>query len=186
MTDGTEPYRRTVLKTLAAGVVGGTTLVGTVDAGSVGDERRQDTFAWGRGVLYEMLESEPHPPTSDDEGDEESHRPLWIIDSMAGTGVAGSEHSPHPAPVPGIDHVVPLDGPSFTAQWHVHVVTDGPFDPNDLSNVTNTDGNGNYLTSAAAINAAAANGDITVTPLVHPETGEPDVFTCPIRPHNHR
>lgn len=178
--------RRTVLRRLGAGIVGSAAVAGTASAGDVGDERRQDSFAWGRGELFEMLEAEPHPPTNDREGNHASHRPLWVIQSMAGTGVAGSDHSPHPAPVPGIDHVVPLDGPSFTAQWHVHLVTDGPFDPSaPLSNVTRTDGDGNYLISADVITSAADAGEITVTPLVNPATGEPDVFTCPIRPHIH-
>ncbi|AFK20027.1 hypothetical protein HFX_2340 [Haloferax mediterranei ATCC 33500] len=166
--------RRTVLKTIGAGVAGGTTLVGTATAGDTGNNRRQDTFAWGQNTLFEMLESEPHPGSKDNEGNEAAHRPLWLIKPMTDTGVDGSEHSPHPAPLPfDIDHVVPLDGPSFTAQWHVHfVVEEGGKPPEDL---VRTDQNGDYLTSASRIQNAT-NVDIIPTDVV---------FTCPIRPHKH-
>ncbi len=100
---------------------------------------------------------------------------------MAGTEVSGSEHSPHPNPdgLP-IDHVVPLV--DFSAQWHVTLVSSSDTDPFAL---TNTDGDGNYLTSADAIRTAAATEEVYTYPLSNPATGEPVVFTCPIRPHRH-
>jgi hypothetical protein len=186
MNDPTYTNRRTVLKTIGAGVVGSVAFVGTASAGDWSDERRQDSFTWGRNELWEMLESEPHPPDKDSEGNEPAHRPLWVIDSMAGTGVPGSEHSPHPAPIPGIDHVVPLDGPEFTAQWHVKAVvdpgqpfldTDGDGEP-DLPNFVNQ-ADGTFLTSADRIRTAEDDGDIQVI-------DSPTVFTCPVRPHIHK
>ncbi len=122
-----------------------------------------------------MLESEPHGG-GDDEGNEAAHRPIWLIKPMTGTGVDGSEHSPHPAPLPfGIDHVVPLEGPSFTAQWHVHFVVEKGRDVAP-HNLVRTDQNGDYLISASRIQNAT-NVDIIETDVV---------FTCPVRPHNHK
>lgn len=161
--------RRTVLKTLGASVVSGTVLSGSASADDSGDERRQDSFAWAQNTLYDMLESEPHPPDEDDEGDEEAHRPLWVIATMAGTGVDGAEHSPHPNPQNApIDHVVPVV--DFSAQWHVHLVWE-----EGTTNFTRIDQNGDYLTSASRIRNAT-NVDIIPTDVV---------FTCPIRPHSH-
>lgn len=175
--------RRTLLKTMGAGFVGSTVFAGSASAGNTGDERRQDSFTWAQGDLYEMLEAEPHPPNRDSEGNEEAHRPLWVIASMAGTGEAGSEHSPHPNPegLP-IDHVVPLV--DFSAQWHVHLVvdkeemfidTDGDGEA-ETPNLVREDHNGNFLTSASRIqnatNVAFVDTDV--------------VFTCPIRPHKHK
>lgn len=169
--------RRTVLKTLGAGVVGSVAFAGASSAGDTGDERRQDSFTWAQGDLYEMLESEPpgvrdlEPGKIDDEGAHESHRPLWVI------AATGKEHSPHPNPdgLP-IDHVVPLV--DFSAQWHVTLVIDPSTD--ELTNSVGDD----LLLSADAITTAAENGDVVTAPLFTPE-GEPAVFTCPIRPHRH-
>lgn len=172
-----ESKRRTVLKTIGAGVVGGTVLTGTASAGDTGDNRRQDSFAWAQNDLYEMLESEPHPPNKDSEGDEEAHRPLWLIKAT------GKQHSPHPNPENlFIDHVVPLV--DFSAQWHVHLVLDAekPFidhdndpDTDKVPNFVNQVDSGPLLTSANRIN----NADVHIQ--------ETDiVFTCPIRPHNHK
>lgn len=171
MHDSRTANRRTVLTTIGTGVVGSTILAGAASGGDTGDERRQDSFTWGREDLWEMLASEG---PGDDEGDEASHRPIWLIKPMTGTGVPGSDHSPHPAPLPfDIDHVVPIDGQEFTAQWHVHfVVEEGGSVPGDL---TRTDQNGDYLISADRIRNAT-NIDIIPTD---------EVFTCPVRPHTH-
>lgn len=172
--------RRTALKTIGAGVASAA-LVGTASAGETAAGNHH-SYTWAHDTLYDMLESEP-PGGGDSEGAEPAHRPIWIIKSMAGTGVPGSEHSPHPAPIPGIDHVIDLDpGKRFySAQWHVHFVTDEPFDfTNFASNVTNliNSYDGEYLTSADAIRTAAQDPNVYVTEL-------PEVFTCPVRPHNH-
>jgi len=166
--------RRTVLQTIGAGVVGGTVLTGRASAGNTGDERRQDSFTWGQNTLWEMPVGEPEN-NNDSEGNEAAHRPIWLIKPMTGTNEDGSEHSAHPAPLPfPIDHVVPLEGPEFTAQWHVHfVVEEGGKVPDDLAR---TDQNGDYLTSASRIQNAT-NVDIIPTD---------EVFTCPVRPHNHK
>ncbi|QIO24507.1 hypothetical protein [Haloarcula sp. JP-L23] len=172
--------RRTILKTIGAGLIGSTAFAGTATAHSGPDnQRRQDSFTWANDTLYEMLEAEPHS-NQDNEGNEPAHRPLWLIDTLAGESVDGAEHSPHPAPLPvPIDHVVPL-GPQgvFTAQWHVHLVVDPLFDPstqNPFNHLTNKVGD-TFLTSADAINAAETAGDISVIPTAI-------VFTCPVRPH---
>lgn len=164
-------------------------LSGTVSAGETGNNRPVESYAWGNDEIWEMLESEPGlnhgqgngksdvTPLQDNEGNHMAHRPLWVI---AATGL---EHSPHPAPVPGIDHVVPIGGGGeFTAQWHVHLVLDKP--GGDLTNVAKE--GGELLTSADAIRSASASGDIFIVPLFDPVTGEPNVFTCPIRPHMHK
>lgn len=160
--------RRTALRTVGAAVVAGTVMTGSASAGDWNDERRQDTFTWGQNSLHEMLASEG---PGDNEGDEASHRPLWIIKSMAGTGEPGSDHSAH---IHGVDHVVPLDGPSFTAQWHVHAVIEKGSTPHP-SKLVRTDQNGDYLTSATRIRNAT-NVDIIDFDFV---------FTCPVRPHTH-
>ena len=46
-----------------------------------GNNRRQDSFAWAQNKIYEMLESEPQPVDKENEGNDEAHRPLWIIAS---------------------------------------------------------------------------------------------------------
>lgn len=176
-----QPYRRrTVLKVLGAGVAGSAALVGTAGAhDDPKNNRRQDTFTWADGRLFEMFDTDLNSDTDESDGNEAAHRPLYVIDAMDGTGVAGAEHSPHPAPIPGIDHVVPLPpGPRFTAQWHVHVVTDGPPNGPSPTNFTRTDRHGNYLTSADTITSAASDPEDSVV-----VTEVPDTFTCPVRPH---
>lgn len=176
--------RRTVLKTIGIGVVGSSAITGLASAHDP-ENRRHDSFTWAQGDIYEMLDAEPpdvrdlEPGTVDHEGEHESHRPIWLIASMEGTGVDGSEHSPHPNP-PGlpIDHVVPIGGGGeFTAQWHITTVSSDPTNPFAFTNV---DDEGTYLTSADAIKDADG---VHTFPLIDPGTGEPAVFTCPVRPH---
>lgn len=204
MRQASSADRRTVLKLTGASVAGGAALIGSVAGHDANGNRKNESFTWGNNEVWEMLESEPGfdhgksdgesdvTGTHDSEGNEESHRPLWVIDALDGTGLPGSEHSPHPAPVPGIDHVVPLGGGGeFTAQWHVHLVVDPaqPFmcvencdaendeDKTFAPNFVNR-GDGDYLTSAARVRDAEAAGDIAV---IETEV----VFTCPVRPHGH-
>lgn len=126
--------------------------------------------------------------------------------------VDGTDHSPHPNPGDlRIDHVVPVGGGGeFTAQWHVTLVVrsggtqeyftllqaiaDAETEAERaaafadllafLNSLPHGDGKGNILTSAATIRAAIKRGDREVIPLFGPG-GEPSVFTCPIRPHQH-
>lgn len=126
--------------------------------------------------------------------------------------VPGTDHSPHPNPGElRIDHVVPIGGGGeFTAQWHVTLVVrkgetveyfqllQAIADAETkqelkaafadllsfLNHLPHGDGKGNILTSAATIRAAVDRGDREVIPMYTP-TGEPSVFTCPVRPHQH-
>lgn len=201
--------RRSVLKAIGAGLAGSAALTGTASAhGDGGNGRPWGTFTWGDDVLYEMADTDlpalfdGDPPTVESDGNHNAHAPLWLVGSMddfSGT-IAGDEHSPHPNPLGArVDHVVPL-GRDFSAQWHVHLVI-RPSELDDLksaadaaandnfgplltflNNLPHGDGQGKVMTSAATIRAAAARGDRLVIPLFD-EEGNPDVFTCPIRPH---
>lgn len=173
----TRQTRRTVLKTIGVGVVGSAGYAGPVSAGDTGDDRRQDSFTWADDELWEMLESEPHPPDKDEEGDEEAHRPIWVVAPQDAAG-----HSPHvvipEGPLRGTpaDHVIGLDVGTekfFSAQWHVHAVFES-------GGILASDGvDGADLTSKDAITAAKDNGHVSIV-----ET--PSVFTCPVRPHTHK
>lgn len=168
--------RRKVLKTLGMGVASSAISAGTASAGDTDDERRQDSFTWANDMLFEMLESEPHPPDKDGEGNEEAHRPLWIVAPQDTSG-----HSPHVI-VPGgrlqgtaADHVIGLDPGKrfFSAQWHVHAVFESP-------GVLATSGvDGADLTSKDSIMAAKKKGLVNIV-------ATPTVFTCPVRPHRHK
>lgn len=173
--------RRTVLKTLGAGVVGGAVLPGTAAAGDTGNNRRQDSFTWAAHELWEMGNREP-PKNNDSDGNEEAHEPIFIIKSMAGTGVPGSDHSPHFEPA-NADHVITFE--EFNPQWHVHLVLDrqNPFVDHDddpstdkVPNLVRRDQEGRVLTSVSRIRAAT-NVKIFETDVV---------FTCPVRPHQHK
>lgn len=194
--------RRAVLKTFGAGVVGGTTLVGTTSAGETGDQRKQESFVWESNELWEMLESEPphqHPQDmskqqmvfeeiSDSEGSEAAHEPIWLVGSQADSGLDGADHSPHfgNPKIYGADHV--MDFGRFNPQWHVHFVVDPmkPFievdipngDTEKLPNVV-AEVDGKRLTSDDRIESAVNDGDVLVL-----ETDT--VFTCPTRPHQHK
>lgn len=181
--------RRTVIRGIGAGLAGSALLSGTVAAGDTGDERRQDSFTWAHDVVYEMLEAEAlieedeELVNPDAEGDESSHRPIWVV------GAQDDPHSPHVGPpiLPfGADHVIELEPGKkfFSAQWHVHAVI--PAGESFPTVPAATGKNGEPLTSKAAIKRAVDAGLVQVIPIVNPETGEPDVFTCPVRPHQHK
>lgn len=202
--------RRTVLKTI--GAVGGASLVtGTATAhGDGGSGRPWGSFTWADDVLWEMADTdlpalfEGDPPTIESNGNSNAHAPLWLVGSMddysGADSLDGTEHSPHPNPLGArVDHVVPL-GRDFNAQWHVHLVirpgqieelgaaleaaAEGDFGAvlSFLNTLPHGDGQGNVLTSAETIEAAVEREDRIEFPLFTP-SGEPDVFTCPIRPH---
>lgn len=201
--------RRTVLKTL--GTIGtATALSGTAIAhDDDGNGRPWGTFTWADDILWEMADTDlqalfENPPTIESNGNPNAHAPLWLVGSMDDYSKAdmvdGTEHSPHPNPLGArVDHVVPL-GKDFNVQWHVHLVI-RPNQMNDLeaaleaaangdfgavvsflNTLPHGDGKGEILTSAATIEDAVARGDRIEVPLFTP-SGEPDVFTCPIRPH---
>lgn len=204
--------RRTVLKGLGAGAVGSAAIAGGAYAGesrhgNQTEDHDRTSYTWANETLYEMLESEPPaienleapPGAIDNEGNHDSHRPLWVVGSMADFSGAddldGTFHSPHPNPAGfDIDHVVPVGGGGeFTAQWHVTLVvrpssvdSDGNLIPDkvDFNNLPHGDGQGNVLISADIIRAAVDRGDRYAFPLFSPD-GEPAVFTCPVRPHQH-
>lgn len=164
--------RRTVLKALGAVVAGGVAAATPASADELESNGQIPVFpTWGAHDIWEMVDAEP--PTrdrmQDAEGDCSAHSPLYLIASMEETGVAGSSHSPHFA---GLDQVIAVPGgpasDQFSAQWHPKVVV-------GEGGITNKDQNGNYLTSATAIQNAT---NVTVVPL--PEV---TVFTCPARPH---
>lgn len=162
--------RRTVLKTLGAGVVGGTGLTGSAVAHQPGVPVER---TWARDTEYELLTTEPlHSPDGmhrDDEGNGQAHRQLWIIapvrDKPQATG--------HPNFRICHDHVVPLV--DFSAQWHVKLVVEPGTENFDGTQLVNEDSSGTCLTSASAINAAESAGDVDILDT-------PEVFTCPIRP----
>lgn len=170
--------RRSVLKTIGGGVMGSAIYAGAVTA----DNRRLPSFTWAEGELWEMLESEPHPPNKDSEGDEEAHRPLWVVAPQDNTG---HTHSPHviipegPLAETPADHVIDLEpGKKFySAQWHVHAVLVQGGSPQDGS-LAKDGVDGAALKSDDAIKAAADAGLVNIV-----ET--PTVFTCPVRPHHH-
>lgn len=184
-----ETNRRTVLTGIGAGLAGSALLSGAAAAGDTGDERRQDSFTWALDAVYEMLEAEAlikedeELVNPDAEGDESSHRPIWVV------GAQDNPHSPHVGPpiLPfGVDHVIGLEPGKkfFSAQWHVHAVIPAGDTFPAVPAATGKDGE--PLTSKAAIKRAVDEGLVQVIPLVDPATGEPDVFTCPVRPHQHK
>lgn len=175
MTGSTFTDRRTVLRTIGAGVCGG--LAATLPATAHEPESNGQIpvfLTWGDGEIYEMVDAEPpsRDRMQDAEGNDNAHAPLYLIETLEDTGVDGSGHSPH---FGSFDQVVSVPGgPSsdeFSAQWHPKLVLDG-------GEVTNTDQDGNYLTSASAVQNAE---NVTIAAL--PET---EVFTCPVRPHRSR
>lgn len=179
--------RRTVLKAIGVATVGSVGFSSAATAHETDDNRRQDSFTWAHDVVYEMLEAEAlieedgELTNPDAEGNESSHRPIWVV------GAQNDPHSPHVGPpiLPyGVDHVIGLEpGKKFySAQWHVHVVL--PAGESFPAMPAATGVNGEPLTSKAAIERAEAAGLVTIVPLVNPVTGEPDVFTCPVRPHH--
>lgn len=188
--------RRTVLRLTGIGLAGGTALSGTASADGkplprTAPDGRTIYGTWGDHEVWEIFDAEPPDRWLDDEGNDSAHEPLYFI---RGLPTAENEHSPQVPlpptfPIDGIDHVVPVPGGTtnqYSAQWHPKAVVDpedpllippGPDSPG-FPNLVNTDGDGNYLTSDARIEAALAAGDVGV--LVAPEEA---VFTCPVRPH---
>lgn len=165
--------RRTVLKTLGITAAGGLGLTGTASAHPVGQNGDGNTPVfptWGDGEIWEMLDAEPEDRTQDSEGSDPAHSPLYVIGSLAETGIDGSDHSPQFGTV---DQVVPVPGGAaatqYSAQWHVHSVIDDA-----TGGLATTDHKGAYLTSASRIQNAE---NVSIV-------GSEMVFTCPVRPHH--
>lgn len=180
------PSRRTVLKTLGAGIVGGVAITSSASAHPAKNNGQILVLpTWGDGDIYEIMDAEPirRDRMQDSEGNESAHEPLYVIKSLGGSGVAGSEHSPM---FHGADHTVPVPGGSakrFSAQWHPKAVVDKnqmfiPTPDGPMPNLVNRDQHNNPLTSALAIENAT---NVAILPA--PEEA---VFTCPVRPHHHR
>lgn len=168
--------RRTVLKTIGAGVVGGTVLTGSASGHPPKQNGQIPVFlTWGDHEVWEMIDAEPpsRDRLQDAEGNDHAHSPLYLI-----APVPDSSHSPM---FGFADQVVAVpggpDANNFSAQWHPKVVLKKgeSLTPANLA-LKNQDGK--LLTSATRIKNAT-NVDIFAFP-------EETVFTCPVRPHHDR
>lgn len=211
MNEFTDANRRTVLKTIGAGVAGSAVFTGSTSAdgkplpGETADGGH--VFAtWGDDEIWEIFDAEPsvhfpeepdfeEPRTIDSEGDDHAHEPLYLIKP-----IAGAEHSPHipapptfPGPFIGIDHTVPVPGGTdkqYSAQWHPQFVVDAnqPFicvafcDPGAEKEP---------VFFPNIVNQDQDGNDLTSSTTIENATNvtilpgpEESVFTCPVRPHN--
>jgi hypothetical protein len=179
--------RRTVLKTLGAGIVGGVAMVSPVNAHDPKNNGQILVLpTWGDHEIWELIDAEPpsRDRLQDAEGNDHAHVPIYLIKA-----IPGSSHSPM---FPPADQVIPVPGgpaKEYSAQWHPKVVVDPelpilppghPDNPFDFPfpNLVNEDQDGNPLTSATAIQGAE-------NVLILAESKE-TVFTCPARPHHDR
>lgn len=174
--------RRTALKVIGVGVVGGVGFSGKAVAQPPPDEP-----TWGSdGTDHWQLMDANNPTPSN----HESHRPLYGIAPANG---AHSEHGTHT--IGPHDHVVdtPGSGKAFTAEWHVFLFQE--FDESDGWVLTNgsltgsgdatSDGEGPTITkidNKVAVNAPDDPDDPNDGDLRLVDTGVE--FTCPVRPHN--
>lgn len=196
--------RRSVLKTIGAGVAGGAALTGTATAhGGGGQDLRLPS--WFENQLWEMAEVPPHGP---EPTDDHSHAPIWQIapdagdegcaqipgiidfgpladgDTLADDGsweadYADLDDDGELEVVPGsgvyMDHT--LSANPFSTLWHVHFVFDfQASSPYRPSDLVNQGVGGDALTSGARIKAAAEANLVTIEHV-------PFVFNCPIRPN---
>lgn len=172
--------RRTVLKTLGAGAIGGTVITGVASAhGGGGRDFRFPT--WFEGGIWEMT---ARPPAGPEPTDDNSHAPLWHIDPGAddtgcaqvpGFDFSDLEMDPRFADDKwgDVDYDQTASSNPFSTLWHVKFVFDDeaviPYTPDDL---VNEDQNGDPLIDTSTIDSAT-NVNIV---------GVPFVFNCPIRP----
>lgn len=175
-----ESKRRTVLKTIGAGVVGGTVLTGTAAAhGGGGRDHRVPT--WFEGQVWEMT---ARPPAGSEPTDDESHAPIWhIAPAAAGktcpqipAGLLDFSEMNNTGPFGDGWGSVAFDETAsanpFTTLWHIHWVFEKgsqPYTPSDLVNVDQDD---NPLIDTSTIKNAT---NVDIVPI-------PFVFNCPIRP----
>lgn len=175
MNELREANRRTVLKTLGAGVAGGMAMTGSASAH--GNDHRVP--AWFEGEIAEMAE---YPPFGDLE--DESTVPIWTIapgadgkscPQMADFDLSIVEDLPSfkDSAWGSVDFDHTLSQNPFSALWHVHFVFDetasSPYSPSDL---VNQDQNDDPLTDDATIRGATNTVEVSI----------PFGFNCPIRP----
>ena len=205
--------RRTVLKTIGAGIVGSATLVAPASAAGkplprTAPDGRHIFATWGDDDIWELFDAEPwvhfpeepdfeEPRTIDSEGDDNAHEPLYLIKP-----IAGAEHSPHvpappgfPGPFSGIDHTVPVPGGTakrYSAQWHPKFVVDAsrPFicvafcDPDAEEDPVMFPNLVNQDQNGNSLTSSTKIENATNV-AIQPAPAEA-VFTCPVRPHNPR
>lgn len=203
-----ESKRRTVLKTIGAGVVGGTVLTGTAGAHG-GGGRDFRVPVWFETQVWEMTSKPPHGPEPTDDN---SHAPIWHI---APNADSDAENAQSKAQIPGlIDFSMMEDDPRFTGDWgtttdeegrvvpcsgvlfdqtasanpfstlwHIHWVFDGraakPYEPADLVNEAVT-------TSGGSPEPLTSGSRIKDAELLGNVVVEdiPFVFNCPIRTYH--
>lgn len=97
--------RRTVLKTLGAGVVGGVAMATSVSADPPKQNGQIPVFlTWGDHEVWEMIDAEPpsRDRYQDAEGNDHAHAPLYLI-----LPIPDSSHSPMFGPA---DQVIAVPG----------------------------------------------------------------------------
>lgn len=170
--------RRTVLKTIGAGVVSGTILSGTASAhddgfGYPGEQPEVADMppvfpTWGSDGTdhHEMLD-----PAQPQKSNENSHRPFYHI------APSGGDHSPHLFGI--LDNVVDTPssgGGKYSAMWHVHFVLDTTEEP--LPNSPFPYG----LASFSKPTVSKVQDTIeTKSNILEIDSGAE--FVCPVRPH---
>lgn len=123
---------------------------------------------WGNTVdTWEFLVPQPLSPAN-----ENATSPLWVIEPV------DDPDSPHATLFFGPhDHVVPVppnNGGTFSAMWHVHLVTDGSGNLVNSADI-DSDGMAELLTSHARIQKAVDMELVTSVPL------EGVFFPCPVQ-----
>lgn len=188
--------RRTVLKTLGAGVAGGTALTGTVSAhGGGGRDFRLPS--WFENSVWELTARPGGLQAA-----EESHAPIWHLEP----GIKGCPQVPPnlvPTPTFGKNATKAFDqtlsANPFNVMWHIHWVFEAGTTGTKYSDLVNTakidlDGSGEIeednengvdetavpLTSGSRIRQAADPNTPAGKQVRIYDTGH--AFNCPIRP----
>lgn len=186
MDEPNNTNRRTVLKTLGAGIAGGTGLVGTAGAHGSDD---WGTPAWLLTDVWEMADREP---SGEDPTDHNSHVPIYYIAPAAADKSCAQvtkdfseweslstfeDDMWSSVRVDQTLHDIPPPEVEFTTLWHEHFVFDGKpsganggYVPDDL---VNEDTNGDPLIDSGRRILADDSLDLISVPLV---------FNCPARP----
>lgn len=175
---GSHFTRRNVLKVTATGIVGGVTLPGQTVAQEPRKVGHHGELVWGSdGNEWELLDADAPTPSG-----EPSHRPLYVIAPIP-DGPEGGQPGPqspagaHGPNSPPHDHVIDTpgsEGGKFTAEWHVFPVLEAgqaPPPPFDLK----------QFTSPPTVSDIQGLSDSEANII---DSGF--VFTCPVRPLNHK